>query len=359
MLEVKGAEFAYAQDASFKSFSGYFENDYSKCIIKETLDYKIEKHFGKNGKAKQLANLKKNMEKESIGVVMPVVNKAGKPEGIIILKDKSIGNNFSYEEIAGLRIMPEHAIRIFFKKENKNYKQAVITQDVLLALENKISSLIKMFESSDLQQNFKLMESALNQLIIFIGIFSEALQYRANMVKTDKKPVKLSEIFELTMEELESNVDVEYDKSKVSFDISDKIKNRDFLFDKHLMPQAFEAIGLNALTFNDSNEKQLNIKAYIKDNNLIFDFEDNGIGIKEESFEKIFEPLISENSDYICKGCNASTCFGCRHKTFANGVGLTYAKGIIEAHNGVIFVLKSKPQQTIIRIALPVSMEIE
>jgi signal transduction histidine kinase len=180
------------------------------------------------------------------------------------------------------------------------------------------------------------------------------MRYKARIIKTAKYPVKLPKIFDLTIEELDLNTDIDLDVSKVSFEISDKIKNRNFLLDKNLITQAFEAIGLNALTFNDSTEKELKVKAFIRNKNLIFDFEDNGIGIKKEDFNKIFEPLVSGNGNYLCKDCAIETCVDCRHKIFADGVGLTYAKGIIEAHNGEIFVLKSKPKHTIIRVVIPV-----
>ncbi|MBW1650454.1 MAG: hypothetical protein JRJ44_07235, partial [Deltaproteobacteria bacterium] len=41
----------------------------------------------------------------------------------------------------------------------------------------------------------------------------------------------------------------------------------------------------------------------------------------------------------------------------ADGVGLTYAKGAIEAHNGRIFVLKSKAGKTVIRVMLPANQK--
>ena len=51
--------------------------------------------------------------------------------------------------------------------------------------------------------------------------------------------------------------------------------------------------------------------------------------------------MISISSETIDATCNT-------------GVGLTYAKDIITAHNGKIFVLKSEPRKTIIRVILPV-----
>ncbi len=90
----------------------------------------------------------------------------------------------------------------------------------------------------------------------------------------------------------------------------------------------------------------MKIKAFLKEDTLIFDFEDNGIGIKRENFKKIFEPMISFSSEKIDAAFNA-------------GVGLTYARGVVSAHNGVILVLKSKPQKTIIRVALPIADETE
>ncbi len=349
ILEVKGAEFAYAGDASFNNLSEYFDGDYSGNIVKDTLDFKIAQCADKNGKRAKLTNLKNNMEKESVSLLVPIVNHQGEPAGILILKDKSAGGNFSYEELSELRILPEHAVRIVFKKENKE----IITKDMLLALENRISSVIAAVNNAGLQEDiryFSLIETYLDQLIIFIGIFSESMHYRANIIKTNKEPVKLSEIFDITMEGLgiDRYIDDSEDKIKIFFDINNNIKDKSFLLDKDLIAEAFYVIGANAVQFNNSAEKQLKIKAFIDDKKLILDFEDNGIGIKEENFEKIFEPLVAENTDYKCKEC-------CKDIICADGVGLTYAKGAIEAHNGRIFVLKSKAGKTVIRVMLPVA----
>jgi len=54
-----------------------------------------------------------------------------------------------------------------------------------------------------------------------------------------------------------------------------------------------------------------------EDKNLVFDFEDNGIGIKRENFKKIFEPMI------IVSSKKTDAIFNAR-------VGLRDAKGITD-----------------------------
>ncbi|MBW1650852.1 MAG: hypothetical protein JRJ44_09320, partial [Deltaproteobacteria bacterium] len=106
---------------------------------------------------------------------------------------------------------------------------------------------------------FSLIETYLDQLIIFIGIFSESMHYRANIIKTNKEPVKLSEIFDITMEGLgiDRYIDDSEDKIKIFFDIDNNIKDKSFLLDKDLIAEAFYVIGANAVQFNNSAEKQL------------------------------------------------------------------------------------------------------
>ncbi len=69
---------------------------------------------------------------------------------------------------------------------------------------------------------------------------------------------------------------------------------------------------------------------------LFINITDNGIGIKNYYVTKIFNPLFSSKSG---------------GKNF--GVGLTYAKRIVEAHGGSISVKSKFSKYTTIQITLP------
>ena len=86
-----------------------------------------------------------------------------------------------------------------------------------------------------------------------------------------KSQVKISEIFDITIEELSE--DFPNIKKELLINISKEIKSKKFLLDEDLLSQAV----------NDSDKKELKIKVFVDDNkDLIFDFEDNGIGIQKK-----------------------------------------------------------------------------
>ncbi len=352
-LQLQGAEFAYAGEDSFNSFSDYFNGDYSECIIKQELDYKIAECADGNSERVKLASLKKSMESGTVSLLAPIVDYKGQPAGIIVLKDKNKGERFLREELAGLRVMPDHAIRILPEKDND---KQIMNRDILSGLDVKmfpahaaldtLRSLIpdRAKRPADIRNYFALAETSLNEIIILFKKFIEAVKCKAHLIEAEKRGVKISELFNATIKEVsEEFTDIE---KIISLDISDNIKNKRFLLDENLLSYGFGELIINSVIFNLSEKKELKIKAFLKEDTLIFDFEDNGIGIKRENFKKIFEPMISFSSEKIDAAFNAE-------------VGLTYARGVVSAHNGVILVLKSKPQKTIIRVALPIADETE
>jgi len=65
------------------------------------------------------------------------------------------------------------------------------------------------------------------------------------------------------------------------------------------------------------------LEVYEEDENIIFSLTDQGIGIREEDYEKLFNPF---------PGIHADRSYG------GTGLGLSISKGIIDLHGGDIWV---------------------
>ena len=96
----------------------------------------------------------------------------------------------------------------------------------------------------------------------------------------------------------------------------------------------------NAIKFCDKPVPTVRIRSMIARNTAELSVEDNGIGIDEEYFEKIF--MIFQRLHK-------------REEYEGTGAGLTIVKKIIEAHNGKIWVTSRIGQGTTFHFTLPLS----
>ncbi|BAZ40983.1 multi-sensor signal transduction histidine kinase [Calothrix sp. NIES-4101] len=100
--------------------------------------------------------------------------------------------------------------------------------------------------------------------------------------------------------------------------------------DRIQIGEVFSNLIANAIKYNDSPEKWIEI-SYLEDSHpLIFYVRDNGIGIREKHFEGIFR---------IFKRLHAPSKYG-----GGTGAGLTIAKKIVERHGGNIWLESSYGQ---------------
>ncbi len=83
---------------------------------------------------------------------------------------------------------------------------------------------------------------------------------------------------------------------------------------------------------------RLLLKTRLNKNNLIIQIQDNGIGIKDENINSVFEPFFTTRTD-------------------GTGLGLAVVRAVIHAHNGKISVAQVKPQGTVFNIEVPLFEE--
>ena len=110
----------------------------------------------------------------------------------------------------------------------------------------------------------------------------------------------------------------------IKFNIKKEKQDIYFQFDKFQLSQCFNNLIKNAV---EAVEKIPNpsifINLFLKNNNIVIEIIDNGIGISQEMVNKIFEPYFTT-------------------KNKGTGLGLSIVKKIIEDHNGKIRIEKNK-----------------
>jgi len=94
-------------------------------------------------------------------------------------------------------------------------------------------------------------------------------------------------------------------------------------FEKTRMDQIFQNLLSNAIKYMDKPEGMININCVAENGNWQFSVADNGPGIEEKHYEKIFQIFQTLNA---------------RDEFESTGVGLTLVKKIIETNSGKIWV---------------------
>ncbi len=97
----------------------------------------------------------------------------------------------------------------------------------------------------------------------------------------------------------------------------------------------------NAIKYTKSGGR-IKIKAYDKDNYLVVDVSDNGIGISPEDQLRLFDKFYRVES-------------GLTQEVGGTGLGLTITKSIINKHGGDIWVKSSPGKGSTFSFNLPVS----
>ncbi|ETR74010.1 MAG: two-component hybrid sensor and regulator [Candidatus Magnetoglobus multicellularis str. Araruama] len=93
--------------------------------------------------------------------------------------------------------------------------------------------------------------------------------------------------------------------------------------DNHLLTQVFQNLIGNALKYLDNKSPQIHITYEMLDNKHIIGVKDNGIGIRPEHFNEIFEPFKRLHT---------------QDKYTGTGIGLAICKKIVDRHMGKIWV---------------------
>jgi two-component system sensor histidine kinase/response regulator len=132
--------------------------------------------------------------------------------------------------------------------------------------------------------------------------------------KTEKEIVKLSDVIANVIDLLTvpNHVRIEYpNELPILFD--EKIK----------LHEVFQNLISNAIKYNDKEKAEVKIACQDKGSHFEFAISDNGIGIQQEHFEKIFGVFQTLHS---------------KDKLESTGIGLTIVKKIVEEQSGKVWV---------------------
>ncbi|KTD30663.1 MULTISPECIES: two-component system sensor histidine kinase CpxA [Legionella] len=121
----------------------------------------------------------------------------------------------------------------------------------------------------------------------------------------------------------------------------------ELFLDERLIHRAIENIIRNALRYS-APDPQIDVKLYPAESNteIYIDIEDNGPGVPEEQLAKIFNPFYRVDTSR-------------EKKTGGYGLGLSIAQQAIKLHHGEIHAFNRKNGGLLVRISLPILVNLQ
>jgi signal transduction histidine kinase len=241
------------------------------------------------------------------------------------------------------------AILLFYYYQNQSYNQQLETSNENLERFASVAS-------HD-------MKAPLRNIVSFSQLLKrklknvdneDALEYLGFIERNGKQMSELIQgILDFSKVQTENDVEWEQvDLNEVMADVEKQLKteihDKNATLDYGDMPtiqanqiqitQVFLNLVSNGLKYNRSENPIVKIRCQTERKQFEFFVEDNGIGIKKEYFEKIFEMFQRLNSAAEFQG---------------TGIGLSICKKIATLHGGDLSVLKSSPMGTTFKFSLP------
>lgn len=211
--------------------------------------------------------------------------------------------------------------------ETKSYFISTASHELRTPL-TVINSYLEMFEDGMLgelsetqQEKLAVMRSQTDHMIRLVEDMLDTSRLESRKFKIQKQHIELDEIAKSAVDEMSRLADLK--EHSMSLKIRSKLP--DIIGDGQRIKQVFSNLLTNAIKYTPNNGK---IEVEIKDEkkHILVLISDTGIGIPVEEHEQIFEKFYTV-------GCKSLT-----RESERMGLGLTIAKGIVEAHGGKIWV---------------------
>lgn len=135
----------------------------------------------------------------------------------------------------------------------------------------------------------------------------------------------------LTSQNYQKNLEVSYSPGETFFINADKQE----------LGFAIDAILENSIKYNESEKIKISLSLSKRDNEIVLQFKDNGIGVLPEETDKIFERFYRIGSELT-------------RAHVGTGIGLYLVREIVNAHNGKVEAFSEGEQKGLtVKISLP------
>jgi two-component system phosphate regulon sensor histidine kinase PhoR len=175
-------------------------------------------------------------------------------------------------------------------------------------------------EKQSVARYSKIIKEENERLQLMVDTLLNTASMERDEITIEKKEVDLKEIAVTAASKFDEAV--KQREGFITIDASDS--NYIVIGDKFHLSNVTSNLIDNAIKFNEKTP-EVNINLTANEQNIFLTITDNGIGVPKESLTKIFETFYRVQSGNI-------------QNVRGNGIGLSYAKKIVELHGGTITV---------------------
>ncbi len=322
-----------------QAYARYFGYSKEELIGSCLLDYfpdSQKKEFSKF--IKQLSRDNPVDTMEYVGVVkswlkwQEWVHRAILDENGNIIEYQSVGRDITEQK--RYKDMLEKALK---NLQQKNDELSHFAHHISHDLKNPLASLIsyiriiqyKYVEQMNEPELKEITDSVMRKTSNMVKMIEDLLLYsELDNPETGFELVDMNEVFSTALEYLEELI-----KKTDAQITSDKLPDDVFAI-KTYMVSLFQNLISNAIKYRKCKEKPvIHISSTEQDNHYMISVKDNGIGIKKENHETIFQIFKrvkddeDDTEDYVEEDI-----------THSSGIGLSFCKKIVEIHRGQIFL---------------------
>jgi signal transduction histidine kinase len=211
--------------------------------------------------------------------------------------------------------------------ETKSYFISTASHELRTPL-TVINSYLEMFEDGMLgklkeEQYNKLvvMRSQTDHMIRLVEDMLDTSRLESRKFKIQKQPIELEEMARSAIDEMSRLADLK--EHSMLLKINKKLPQ--ILGDEQRIRQVFSNLLTNAVKYTP-NKGRIEVEIKEEKRNILVSISDTGIGVSEKEHAKIFEKFYTVGGKSLTR------------ESERMGLGLTIARGIVEAHEGRIWV---------------------
>lgn len=218
-------------------------------------------------------------------------------------------------------------------KELDSFKEDM-TKMMVHDLKNPLSTILNADMASDSSHSFELIKNSGYKMMNLVQNILDVYKYENSEMQLNKENISAYNVAHRALNEVEFNATLKSIKLEKTID-----KNIFIKADNEILHRVIANILSNAVKFSPSNN-QITIKANIDNDQLKIEIHNNGSYISTENLSAIFDRFAQIEKKK-------------QGKLNSTGLGLTFCKIAIEAHNGKIGVKSDKVTGTTFWFTIP------
>ena len=191
--------------------------------------------------------------------------------------------------------------------------------------------------TSQQKEKLEIASKNLDTVVRLIDDMLNITRIEARKLELLKKSISIGEIVDMALDDVKTQFSER--KRRISIKIPEDLPN--IHGDKELLVKVFGNLLSNAVKYTTSSADKIVVEARNDGRNLHITVADTGVGIPKKEQTKIFEKFYVVDSSLTRK-----------HRGI--GLGLAITKGIVEEHNGKIWLESVEGKGTTFHILLPV-----